>query len=1057
MNKKQLLDTFSNPGNEYRGKPFWSWNGELEEAELIRQANVMKEMGLGGYFMHSRTGLITEYLGDEWFDLINAVSDESERIGMEAWLYDEDRWPSGSAGGKVTVDEQYRIKSIELFEMDLDHYKAHKDEFDKVLGLFTGKPDGHKLYDYKAATADELAAMDALADGYKVLLFKVSLEEPNNNYNGNTYIDTMSYAATERFIELTHEKYKEKCGDRLGTTIKGIFTDEPHRGHLLDNLSDVDGVKRCKTAYTEDIFEEFEKRYGYDLRPILPEIFYHIDGRRFSRARLNYVDLADNLFLERFAKPLNDWCIANNIEFTGHVLHEDSLTNQTEPQGSLMRFYEYQGVPGVDVLSEFNTCYWIVKQIASASRQLGKKWMLSELYGCTGWQFDFKGQKATGDWQALFGINLRCQHLSWYCMEGESKRDYPGSILHQSTYWQDYSYLETYFARFGLMMMQGAPVCDVLVMNPIESIWPQIHIGWARWISLVDGEIAPVEHNYVRLFHILSQNHIDFDYGEEQMMAGMYSVSVEDGKAALNVGQAKYKTVVVAGMLTMRPSTAAILKEFMEAGGKVIFVGDVPAYVDAVESSVPFELAQMANAVKVAFEEDAVVEAVRGEISCDIAISSKAILSQARYDAENDCVYVAMINTDRANSVCGIKLTADVAKLPVGAGAGAGVFVEQWDLATGVRYQVPFTIENGILSVDFDMHSAGDKFFVITTDEADFAALPVGCQKIEEAAESGAIDNELLVDYKLSEPNICVLDMCHATYDGSEFDGEALHVDRQIRAKIGIEARGGEMLQPWFTKLNCKEVYGDVTLDFEFFCDEVPAGPVFLAAERPENFEYSINGIVLENKDPSDFWIDITFKKLYIPAGAIVKGRNVVSAKVSFMRSTNIEALYLVGDFGVHVDGHKRTLTALPAKVGFKNIINYDLPFYSGKLTYVIPADAIRAACAGADAGADAGAKFIKIDRFCGSLVKVNGAGCDASEEVVIGWDPYRANIEKWLAEDRDIEITLVCSRRNTYGPLHLVPAIQGAYGPPHWVTGGDNWSDDYVLIDSGIFGLSVE
>ena len=80
MNKKQLLDTFSNPGNEYRGKPFWSWNGELEADELIRQANVMKEMGLGGYFMHSRTGLITEYLGDEWFDLINAVSDESERI-----------------------------------------------------------------------------------------------------------------------------------------------------------------------------------------------------------------------------------------------------------------------------------------------------------------------------------------------------------------------------------------------------------------------------------------------------------------------------------------------------------------------------------------------------------------------------------------------------------------------------------------------------------------------------------------------------------------------------------------------------------------------------------------------------------------------------------------------------------------------------------------------------------------------------------------------------------------------------------------------------------------
>ncbi len=104
MNKKEMLGIFQNPGNAYRGKPFWSWNGELDEKELIRQVGVMREMGFGGFFMHSRSGLITEYLGDEWFRLINAVADEGARQGMEVWLYDEDRWPSGSAGGKATED-----------------------------------------------------------------------------------------------------------------------------------------------------------------------------------------------------------------------------------------------------------------------------------------------------------------------------------------------------------------------------------------------------------------------------------------------------------------------------------------------------------------------------------------------------------------------------------------------------------------------------------------------------------------------------------------------------------------------------------------------------------------------------------------------------------------------------------------------------------------------------------------------------------------------------------------------------------------------------------------
>lgn len=74
MDKNQIKEEFLSPSAAYRGKPFWSWNGELREEELVRQAAIMKEMGLGGYFMHSRAGLITEYLGDEWFELINAVA-----------------------------------------------------------------------------------------------------------------------------------------------------------------------------------------------------------------------------------------------------------------------------------------------------------------------------------------------------------------------------------------------------------------------------------------------------------------------------------------------------------------------------------------------------------------------------------------------------------------------------------------------------------------------------------------------------------------------------------------------------------------------------------------------------------------------------------------------------------------------------------------------------------------------------------------------------------------------------------------------------------------------
>ena len=82
MQLKKIYETFRKPGVEWRGKPFWSWNGELKSGELIRQADILGKMGFGGYFMHSRCGLITEYLGDEWFQVTNDVADFSEKAGL---------------------------------------------------------------------------------------------------------------------------------------------------------------------------------------------------------------------------------------------------------------------------------------------------------------------------------------------------------------------------------------------------------------------------------------------------------------------------------------------------------------------------------------------------------------------------------------------------------------------------------------------------------------------------------------------------------------------------------------------------------------------------------------------------------------------------------------------------------------------------------------------------------------------------------------------------------------------------------------------------------------
>ncbi len=1056
MELKRIKENFTLPDNTYRAKPFWSWNGELREEELVRQSAVMKEMGLGGYFMHSRAGLITEYLGDEWFDLINAVADAAERDGMEAWLYDEDRYPSGSAGGKVTKDPQYRMKSIYVYESSPEKFEYNDDTY----SVFVAKVQGINVWCYKKVEisdgddalnkVNEAIALlrdedDSHNGEWKVLRFAIVLDPCESNFNGTTYADTLSRKATDKFIELTHEEYKKRCGDRLGRSIKGIFIDEPHRGHCFDNLSVSDGVRSCAMCWTDDIFEEFEKRYGYNASKILPELFYRYKGALVAPVKLHYIDLANNLFLERFLIPINQWCEKNNMILTGHALHENSLMNQTVPHGSLMRCYEYMGYPGVDYLGEHGKRYWVVKQLTSSARQIGKKRLLSELYGCTGWQFNFKSHKVVGDWQALFGINLRCQHLSWYTMEGESKRDYPASILHQSPWYKDYSYVEDYFARFGLFISEGAPECDVLMLNPIESLWCQAYIGWANWIRNNSPDVAPYEERYERLFHILTDHQIDFDYGEEEMMSRMAKVSVDDdGKAVLWVGKAKYKTVIVSNMLTIRKTTLDILQEFMKLGGKVIFAGDLPEYENAVKTERVRFLSTHENAVNVSFDEGEIVAAVRANTDAFVSVTKsdgaceKEVFAQVRRDFGGSGKAIALLNVNRNERKEDLVLRVSVPN---------PCHVQRWDAVSGERFDADAisSYENGQMNIRLSMLPAESVFFVLVDEKEELPLL--ACY---DTLAHEKIAGEF--DYKLDEPNVCVLDFVKWSMgDHTSVEEEVLWADRHIRDLVGIEHRSGQMLQPWFAKRKDNKHYGKLKLSYEFFVETMPSGEVYLAGERPELNNFRINGVLLGCADINDFWIDDCFKKMKIPQGAIKLGKNEVSIEVDFARTTNVEAIYLIGDFGVRLDGNKRTLTTLPKMIGCQNYDTMDMPFYTGCVTFRVDPSKYKNILADTAGTAD---KIVLVpEGFTGGCVKVSALG----KTSVLGFDPYEADITEAYRQNAPIDVTVVGTRRNLFGPLHQSVKIASSYGPDNFVTCGNDWINEYSLIDSGIRGLSFK
>ena len=84
-----LAEQFRNPPAVYRSRPFWAWNGKLDPEQLIAQIDNMKKMGYGGFHIHSRIGLETEYLGPEFMECVLACYRHARKIGMQTCLYED--------------------------------------------------------------------------------------------------------------------------------------------------------------------------------------------------------------------------------------------------------------------------------------------------------------------------------------------------------------------------------------------------------------------------------------------------------------------------------------------------------------------------------------------------------------------------------------------------------------------------------------------------------------------------------------------------------------------------------------------------------------------------------------------------------------------------------------------------------------------------------------------------------------------------------------------------------------------------------------------------------
>lgn len=419
---------FKNVSKKYRPVPFWSWNEKLDINETKRQIKIMDDVGIGGYFMHARGGLQTEYMGDEWFDNVSESVKEGKKRGMCAWVYDENGWPSGFGNGVVNgMGIKYQQK-----------YLRYSD--DEPVENTIGKCGEHWFF-------------------YEVNPF---------------YVDVLDKDVIAKFIDVAYKPYY----DKYGNDFEGFFTDEPQ-------------ISRNGIPWSFVFEAEYMERYGEKIIDHLEELFFPVGDYKQTRIKFwkMVTDLFSSAYCKQIYDKCEQWGVKFTGHL---VLEESMTSQLTANGACMphYEYFHIPGMDwlGRNIYMDCLT----PKQLSSVAEQLGKEQVLSETFALCGHNVSFDELKGIFEWQMAHGINLLCQHLEGYSLRGIRKRDYPPAMYYQQPWWTVYKKFVDAMSREGMILAKGKKEVNVLLIHPQTTAWSLFDGGKSEGLAELDTKFKNI-------------------------------------------------------------------------------------------------------------------------------------------------------------------------------------------------------------------------------------------------------------------------------------------------------------------------------------------------------------------------------------------------------------------------------------------------------------------------------------------------------------------------------------------------------------------------------------
>jgi hypothetical protein len=991
VDSAKLRNSLAEPPREYSSAPLWVWNDMLTEEQVIGTLRDLASQNIKQAFVHPRPGLMTPYLSEEWFRLWKAALREAERLDMNIWIYDENSYPSGFAGGFVPeAMPESRGKGLDIVEtQDLASLKD-------CIAVFKPAQDGYEHV--------ETQNVASLPQG-KYLVASLRWAATSPWHGGKFYVNLLTPGVTQKFLEITMDAYTRNIGDQYGKRVPGAFTDEPQ-------ITPAGGL-----PWADDLPQQFQKRWGYDLMDNLPSLVRPVGDWR--RVRHNYEQVLLDLFIERWAKPYHDYCDKHGIEFTGHYWEHEWPNCLMSPDN--MAMYAWHQRPSIDILmnqydegthAQFGNVR-AVKELSSVVNQLGQSRTLCEAYGASGWDLRFEDMKRIGDWIYVLGVNTLDQHLSYITIRGARKRDHPQSFSYHEPWWKAYHVMAGYFTRLSMVMSQGQQVNRILVIEPTTTAW------------MHQGDAAPlneVGNRFQQMLVALERAQAEYDIGCEDIITRNGSTE----GAHFNIGQRSYDTVVLSPLTeNLNARTMELLAAYAKADGVVLCCGEAPSRVDGSTSDRGIEAAKSSGWKRIEASElpGLLLARTKSGFAIERDNGDKGNLFHHRRVIEDGELFLLVNTSIDAPSAGSVTSSAQG--------------IEQWDLAAAQTSAYPFQKTAGGVKARFELPPCGSLLLFLSQKASSPAKQPAQTAKVVEA--KGDLEIVPLED------NVLTLDYVDVTAGGET--KKALYF---YKASQFAFVKNGMPRNPWDSSVQFRDELIKKTFDagsgfeatYRFTVEQRVPERLSIVIERPDLYTISCNGQAV-TAEKGTWWLDKSFGRIDIARTAKV-GENAVTIKASpFTIYHELESAYLLGTFtlkpadsGFVVVGGSKPVLAL----GSWKSQGY--PMYATGVSYRRTFDIEK----------PAGRYAVELGKWYGSVAEVLVNGKSAG---YIAYQPWQCDVTKLVkAGTNTVEVHVIGTLKNTLGPHHAGTSLGSAW-PGSFQQGpetGPPAGNSYHTVDYGLF-----